>query len=122
VEDGQRRRQLTPLTEALQPFRRLAGHGPNSPNTLYLGLGDPDGTGIGLVNLRWRASWSAPVTRATRPSSTTSWCHRPRPTSLASTNMGLFRSTDSGGTFTVVPIATGQTVQPYVWSIASAEG
>jgi photosystem II stability/assembly factor-like uncharacterized protein len=96
-----------------------------NPNTLYLGLGDPfDGTGIGLVKTTdGGANWSNPVFLG----NATIINHVfvvPGASNivLASTNMGLFRSTDSGTSFNLVTIATGQAVQPYVWSIASAGG
>jgi photosystem II stability/assembly factor-like uncharacterized protein len=96
-----------------------------NPDTLYLGLGDPfDGTGIGLVkSTNGGTTWSAPVFLG----NSTIINHvlvSPAASNvvLASTNAGLFRSTDSGASFTLVPIATGEAVQPYVWSIASTGG
>jgi photosystem II stability/assembly factor-like uncharacterized protein len=98
---------------------------PGNPNTLYLGLGDPfDGTGIGLVKTtNGGATWSDPVFLG---SSTIINQVMVSPASsqvvLAATNMGLFRSTDAGASFTLVPIATGAAAAPYVWSIASTGG
>ncbi len=98
---------------------------PGNPNTLYLGLGDPfDGTGIGLVkSVNGGTTWSAPVFLG---NSTIINQVMVSPASssvvLAATNMGLFRSTDAGASFTLVPIATGLPVAPYVWSIASSGG
>jgi photosystem II stability/assembly factor-like uncharacterized protein len=116
----------TPLTEALGSLSVgwLAMDRAN-PNTLYLGLGDPfDGTGIGLVkSTDGGTTWSAPVFLG----NATIINHVfvvPGASNivLASTNAGLFRSTDSGATYNLVTIPTGQAVQPYVWSIASAGG
>ena len=116
----------TPLTEALGSLSVgwLAMDRAN-PNTLYLGLGDPfDGTGIGLVkSTDGGASWSSPVFLG----NATIINHVfvvPGASNivLASTNAGLFRSTDSGATYNLVTIATGEPVQPYVWTIASTGG
>ena len=42
--------------------------------------------------------------------------------SLAATDKGLYRSTDAGASFFKIPLATGQTMDPYVWSIAATGG
>jgi hypothetical protein len=95
---------------------------PVNHNNLYLGLGDPfDGTGIGLLkSTDGGASWSSPVFLGTSTVIPQVMVDPSDPSIiLAATNAGLFRSTDAGTSFSFVPIATGQAVAPYVWSIAS---
>ena len=91
--------------------------------TLYLGLGDPfDGTGIGLVKSSdGGATWSAPSFLGDS-TVTTQIMVSPLATNvvLVTTNKGLFRSTNSGGTWAPVSIATGAAGAPYGWSLAWA--
>ncbi len=96
---------------------------PNDSSILYLGLGDPfSGFGIGLIkSTDGGATWSAPVTLGNEtsildvvvdPSDST--------VVLAATNDGLYRSANSGGSFSQVSINTGHVgVAPRVWSIVS---
>lgn len=116
----------TPLTDGLGSLSvGSLAMDPSNPNTLYLGLGDPfDGTGIGLVkSTDAGATWSAPVYLGASSvipqvivASTNS------SVVLAATDKGLYRSTDAGATFTQVGLSTGQSVDPYVWSIAATGG
>jgi len=98
---------------------------PNNASTLYLGLGDSfDGTGLGMVKTtNGGDTWSAPVFLG---DSTVIPNIKVAPSNssivLAATNSGLYRSTDGGATFGLVSIATGQSVKPYVWTIAWAGG
>lgn len=116
----------SPRTESLGSLSTGAlAMDPTNSQVLYLGLGDPfDGTGIGLLKTTdGAATWSAPVYLGTStviadlivsPSSPS--------TVLAATNAGLFRSVNGGASFSKVTIATGQTVDPTVWSIDSLGG
>ena len=116
----------TPMTESLGTLScGSLAIDPSNSSTLYLGLGDPfDGTGIGLVKTTdGGANWSAPVYLG---SSTVIPQVLVAPSApnvvLAATDKGLFRSTDSGASFSQVSLATGQAGAPYVWSLASTGG
>jgi photosystem II stability/assembly factor-like uncharacterized protein len=115
-----------PITEALGSLSTGSlALDPAAPDTLYLGLGDPfDGTGIGLVkSTDGGASWSAPVFLGGSTSITQVFV-TPSNSSvvLVGTNEGLYRSTNAGATFSLVPLATGQPGPPTVWSFAWAGG
>ncbi len=98
---------------------------PNSSNTLYLGLGDAfDGTGVGMAKTTDGANtWSNPVLLG---DSTKIQDIQVAPGNstivMAATDKGLYRSTNSGTSFTKVSIATGQAVDPWLWSIAWGGG
>lgn len=98
---------------------------PNNSNTLYLGLGDPfDGTGIGLVKTTDGGnSWSNPVFLGDA-TVITSLIVAPSNSNivLATTNAGLFRSTDAGANWSQVSLPTGQTATAYGWSLAWTGG
>ena len=116
----------TPMTENLGTLSVGAlAMDPNNSNTIYLGLGDAfDGTGIGLVkSTDGGATWSAPVFLGT---STVINAVQVAPTDstivMAATNKGLFRSTNSGASFTQVSLPTAQTAVPYVWTMVWTGG
>jgi len=98
---------------------------PNNSNTLYLGLGDPfDGTGIGLVKTTDGGStWSAPVYLGSA-TVITSLIVAPTNSSivLATTNAGVFRSSDGGSSWAQLSLPTGQAATPYGWSLAWTGG
>ena len=116
----------TPMTETLGSLSvgSLAIDSSN-PNTLYLGLGDPfDGTGIGLVkSTDAGVTWSDAVGLGSS-SVIPQVIVAPTNSSvvLAATDKGLYRSTDAGASFAKIALATGQTADPYVWSIAATGG
>lgn len=98
---------------------------PANANTLYLGLGDAfDGTGIGVAKTTDGANtWSTPVLLG--DSSKVLDLDIVANNSaiiLAGTDKGLYRSTNSGASFSKVTIATGQAGDPKVWSLASGGG
>jgi hypothetical protein len=98
---------------------------PSDSNTLYLGLGDPfDGTGIGLVkSTDGGDTWSDVVYLGDSSIITDIEVARSNTQIvLASTDSGLYRSTDGGATFNLVTIATGQSANPYVWTLAWGGG
>ncbi len=98
---------------------------PSNASVLYLGLGDPfDGTGIGLVkSINGGTTWSNPVFLGTASVIPQVLVSPANPAIvLVATDKGLFRSTDSGGSFNPVTIVTGQPDIPYIWSIASTGG
>ena len=98
---------------------------PNNSSTIYLGLGDAfDGTGIGMVkSTDGGVTWSAPVFLG---DSTVINAVQVAPTNsaivMAATNKGLYRSTDSGASFSLVSLPTGQTAVPYIWTMAWTGG
>lgn len=97
---------------------------PNNSSTLYLGLGDPfDGLGVGLIkSTDGGATWSAPVSLGSKETTIPDVVVDPSDSTivLAATNDGLYRSTNSGASFSQVSIATGHAgVAPMVWSIVS---
>jgi photosystem II stability/assembly factor-like uncharacterized protein len=115
----------TPITESLGSLScgALAIDKAN-PSTLYLGLGDSfDGSGIGFTKTTDGGATWAPVvylgdsTKITEIAVATNGT-----TLLVTTDKGLFRSTDSGSTFTPISVATGVTGAPYGWSIAWGGG
>jgi hypothetical protein len=93
---------------------------PNNASVLYLGLGDAfDGTGIGLMkSSNGGDTWTGPVLLG---DSSVIKALFVAPTNsnvvLAATDKGLYRSTDAGGSFSKVAIATGQAGDPFVWSL-----
>jgi len=98
---------------------------PGNSSLLYLGLGDPfNGTGIGIAKSTDGAdTWSDPVLLGDS-SVIPDIQIAPGNTNivLVATNKGLYRSTDAGVSYSKVGIATGQAVDPYVWSIAWGGG
>ena len=116
----------TPITESLGSLSvGSLAIDPSNPSTLYLGLGDPfDGTGLGLVKTTdGGATWlptvylgnSSVIPQVIVAGSDSNVV-------LAATDRGLYRSTDAGASFAKVALATGQTPDPYVWSIAATGG
>ena len=98
---------------------------PNSSSTLYLGLGDPfDGTGVGMSKTTDGGNtWSNPVLLGNSAKIPATLVSPSNSTIvLAGTDAGLYRSTNSGASFTKITLATGQSVDPYVWSIAWGGG
>jgi hypothetical protein len=123
-----------PITETLGSLAIGAlGIDPQLPDTLYAGLGDPlDLPGGHLVKtINGGASWSAPVALA----GTYDQSGTPFPVQalnfrslvvdpanpsivLAGTNVGLFRSTDAGQSFTLVDLPNADLpVAEAIWSI-----
>jgi hypothetical protein len=98
---------------------------PNNTSTIYLGLGDAfDGTGIGMVkSTDGGTTWSSPVYLG---DSTVINAIQVAPTNstivLAATNRGLFRSIDSGASFSLVSLPTAQTAVPYIWTMVWTGG
>jgi photosystem II stability/assembly factor-like uncharacterized protein len=94
---------------------------PTDLDTLYLGLGDPfDGTGIGLVKTTdGGETWSDPVYLGDSTVTTQVVVAPSEPNVvIATTNHGIFRSTDAGANWGLVSLDTGHpTSTPYAWSI-----
>ena len=116
----------TPMTENLGTLSVGAlAMDPNNSSTIYLGLGDAfDGTGIGMVkSTDAGVTWSAPVFLG---DSTVINAIQIAPTNstivMAATNKGLYRSTNSGASFSLVTLPTGQTAVPYLWTLAWTGG
>lgn len=98
---------------------------PTTPNTLYLGLGDAfDGTGIGLAKTTDGGdTWSTPVLLGNSTKIPDLQIAPGTPSIiLAATDAGLYRSTNSGASFSKVALATGQAGDPFVWTIAWGGG
>jgi hypothetical protein len=98
---------------------------PSDSSTLYLGLGDPfDGTGIGLVkSTDGGETWSDVVYLGDSSIIADIEVAPSNPQIvLAATNTGLYRSTDGGGSFAKVAIATGQAADPFVWTLGWGGG
>ncbi len=116
----------TPITETLGSLSCGAlAMDPNNHNTLYLGLGDAfDGTGIGFVkSTDGGATWSAPVFLGTSTQiRDVQVCPTDSTVVLAATNAGLFRSTNSGASFSQATITTGVATAPVCWQLASGGG
>jgi PKD repeat protein len=116
----------TPKTEALGSLTVGALEmDPNSASTLYLGLGDAfDGTGIGMAKTtNGGDTWSTPVLLGNSTKILDIEIGSANSAIiLAATNAGLYRSTNSGASFSKVSIATGQAGDPYVWSLAYGGG
>jgi hypothetical protein len=98
---------------------------PTNHQRLYLGLGDAfDGTGVGLViTTDGGDTWSDPVFLGDSMR-IQQIVVDPTDASivLAATDRGLYRSTNAGASWTLVPIATGAADPPMVWSLASTGG
>lgn len=116
----------TPLTESLGTLSiGSMAVDPNNRDTIYLGLGDAfDGTGLGVVKSNdGGLTWSAPVFLGTSTVvKAISVAPSDRNIILVATNKGLFRSTNRGGSFTQVNLATGYGSDVYVWSIVWTGG
>jgi photosystem II stability/assembly factor-like uncharacterized protein len=116
----------TPLTEALGTLSvGSIAVDPANFNTIYLGFGDPfDGTGIGFVkSIDGGTTWSEPVYLGNSTTISQILVSPSSPSTLfAATDKGLFRSIDAGASWTLVPLATGQTSAPHAWSIDSGAG
>jgi PKD repeat protein len=98
---------------------------PNNASVLYLGLGDTfDGTGLGLVKSSDGAdTWSDPVILGDSTEiADIQVAAGNSDIVMVATNKGLYRSINAGASFTKVAIATGQAVDPYVWTLASGGG
>ena len=98
---------------------------PNNPQTMYLGLGDPfDGTGLGIVKMTQGGdAWEDPVFLGSS-SSIRKILVAPSNSNivLVATNQGLFRSTNAGKTYAPIPVNTGVTDIPAIWSLAHGGG
>jgi len=115
-----------PITETLGSLACGAlAIDPVSPSTLYLGLGDAfSGTGIGFTrSTDAGATWEPIIYLG---DSTKISDIRVADTNssivMVATDKGLFRSTDRGATFTIVPLATGSETAPYCWTLAWGGG
>jgi photosystem II stability/assembly factor-like uncharacterized protein len=98
---------------------------PNNVNTLYLGMGDAfDGTGLGLYkSTNAGENWSGPVYLGSSTSIRDLYVAPGDSTIvLAATDIGLFRSTDSGASFAPVTLATGFADAPATWDIEFTGG
>ncbi len=115
----------TPITESLGTLSCGAlALDPNNTQTVYLGLGDSfDGTGIGFTkSINGGATWGSVIYLGNSTKITDIKVATNSTTLLVSTDKGLFRSTDSGATFALVPLSTGGAGVPAAWSIASGGG
>lgn len=93
---------------------------PSNSQTLYLGLGDAfDGTGIGLVkSTDGGETWSAPIyLGASTQIRDLIVSGSNNQIVLAATDIGLFRSSNGGASFTQVSLSTGFTAAPSVWDL-----
>ncbi|MFN2475595.1 MAG: hypothetical protein ABR526_04555 [Chthoniobacterales bacterium] len=116
----------TPMTESLGSLSCGAlALDPKNTQNVYLGLGDSfDGTGIGFVrSFDGGATWQ-PVQYLGNATKITDIrvAQDNSAVVMVTTNAGLFRSTDSGATFALVSLATGNTSAPTCWSIAFGGG
>ena len=109
----------TPLTDTISTTGGGAVEFGRTPNTLYLGLGDPyDQMLIGGAVVKSKnggVSWSSPVELGTTISIRDLKVDTSAPTDivLVATENGLFRSADEGASFSAVPAFAGLSV----WSI-----
>ncbi|HEY3567958.1 MAG TPA: hypothetical protein VGP73_08495 [Thermoanaerobaculia bacterium] len=114
-----------PLTEG-EPSLALGAMAidPAKPSVIYLGLGDIEeasfgGTGIGILKSEDRGqTWSKPTILG-KSRLVTSILVNPKDTSsvLVGTEIGLFRSTDSGKSYSQVPLPPGDpsTIRDVTW-------
>lgn len=117
----------TPLTESLGSLSCGAlALDPANTQTLYLGLGDAfDGTGIGFTkSTDGGATWGGVIYlgNSTKISDIRVAQAPNNNIVLVATDKGLFRSSDAGANFALVPLATGQATPAYGWSIAWGGG
>lgn len=113
----------TPLTESLGSLSVGAlAMDPANTNTLYLGLGDAfDGTGIGMMkSTDGGATWAGPVYLG--DSTVINDIKIAGAVILVATNTGVFRSVDAGVSYARATLPTGQTGNPYAWSIGWTGG
>ena len=97
---------------------------PANSSVLYLGLGDSfDGTGIGFTkSTDGGTTWEAVRYLGDSTKITDIKVATNSTTLLVTTDKGLYRSADSGATFSLVPLATGGAGAPAAWSIAWGGG
>jgi hypothetical protein len=116
----------TPLTETVGTLSvGSMAMDPSDHNRLYVGLGDPfDGTGVGvLISTDGGDNWSDPIFLGNSTIIPQILVDPTTPSIvLAATDQGLYRSTNSGTSWSLVPIATGLATGPYIWTIASTGG
>lgn len=126
----------TPLTDT-QPNLAIGALAIDeaSPDTLYLGTGDPFDTSGNTIQKTTDggATWSKPVELLGRYPAPNNFDARvgdiralavQGPLVLAGTNVGLFRSTDGGATFALVdlPNPSGRVLTESVWSVVHVGG
>ncbi|MBC8123705.1 MAG: hypothetical protein H7Y22_17940 [Gemmatimonadaceae bacterium] len=92
------------------------------PGTIYLGLGDPFDYAVGGVVVKTTNggdSWSSYVTLANAKLVTDIKVDTSGTTDvvLVGTDVGVFRSTDGGATYTAVPQISGAPLSLYAWSL-----
>lgn len=112
----------TPKTDGLLTTSGGAMAFGKSPDTLYLGSGDPFDYAVGGVvtkSTNGGDTWSAYVTLPNAKLITDIKVDTSSSNEivLVGTDVGLFRSTDGGTTFAAIPEVSGASLSLYAWSI-----
>lgn len=111
-----------PITDNLLTTSGGAMSFGRDPETIYLGLGDPFDFAVGGVIVKTTnggTSWSPYVTLGNAKIVTDIKVDTSGPNDivLAGTDVGLFRSTDGGATFSAVPQISGSPLNLFAWSL-----
>ncbi len=113
-----------PLTDNLSTTAGGSMAFGRTPNVIYLGLGDPfDLVNIGgamVTSIDGGQTWSTPIDLGPSLSVRDIYVdsHGPQDIVLVATDTGLYRSTDSGATYTLIPVG-GLSSGQVIWSIVS---